>query len=164
MGVFGGGFSLSCDFRNRIQQGRRGAKARDTLKPPCVFNLSPLARSTLCSQKLQKIILLCFSPACWKWPNYCQEEECEAFPGALRDVTAPRRPLRFRQLGYSRAHSTPNSQQLESTAASLQLQNNPKKKKKKHTPPPPTSSYPLCPVSEGMILTSGSFLLTIVNC
>lgn len=47
MGVFGGGSTQSCDFRKRNQQGRRGAKARDALKPPCVFNLSPLAPSTL---------------------------------------------------------------------------------------------------------------------
>lgn len=71
-------------------------------------------------------LALFFPPACWKWPNYCQEEECEAFPGAVRDVGALRRPLLFRQFGYSRAHSTQNSQQLESTAASLRLQNSPK--------------------------------------
>lgn len=58
----GGGSTLLCEFRNSIQQGNRGAKARDALKPPCVFNLSPLAPSTLCSQMLQKIILLCFFP------------------------------------------------------------------------------------------------------
>lgn len=47
----------------------------------------------------------------WKWPNNCQEEECEAFPGAVHDVSAQRRPLLLRQFGYSRAHSTqiPNS-------------------------------------------------------
>lgn len=37
-------------------------KPRDTLKQPCVFNLSPLALSTLFSQMLQKIIPLCFFP------------------------------------------------------------------------------------------------------
>lgn len=64
MCVWGGGGAFpSCDFRKRNQEGRRGAKARDTLKLPCVFNLSPLAPSTLWSQMLQKIILLCFFPS-----------------------------------------------------------------------------------------------------
>lgn len=117
--------TLSCHFRKKRRNGRRGTKARDTLKPPCVFNLGPLAPSTLCSQMLQKIILLCFSPVFWKWPNNCQEEECEAFPGVVHDVSALRRPLLFCQFGYSRAHSTktPNSwSQLLPSSSSKTIQ------------------------------------------
>lgn len=76
----------------------------------------------------------------WKWPNNCQEEECKAFPGAVCDVRALRRPLLFRQLGYSRAHSTQNSQQLEATKA-----------------PPPSNSKTI-QRRETLSLTSGSLL------
>lgn len=75
----------------------------------------------------------------WKWPNNCQEEECKAFPGAVGDVRAPRRPLLFRQLGYSRAHSTQNSQQLEVTN-------------------PPSSNCTTIQRRETLSLTSGSAL------
>lgn len=63
--MFGGGgllFHLVISGKETRRE-ERGAKARDTLKLPCVFNLSPLAPSTLWSQMLQKIIPLCFFPS-----------------------------------------------------------------------------------------------------
>lgn len=122
-------------------------KARDTLKPPCVFNLSPLAPSTLYSQNAPKNNPTVFFPRlCWKWPNYCQEEECEAFPGAVRDVRAQRRPLRFRQPGYSRAlgAQTPNSWSRLLLPAPAPKQSHPH----------PTPHHSVC---EGLFFTSGAF-------
>lgn len=86
-----------------------------------------------------------FSPACWKWPNYCQEEECEAFPGAVCDVRALRRPLRFRQLGYSRSTQTPNSW------------SQPLPRSNSQTIP---KTIPPC---EALFFTSGSRVFTIVK-
>lgn len=77
-----------------------------------------------------------FSTVFWKWPNYCQEEECEEFPGAVCDVRAHRRPLRIRQPGYSRAeHSQPK---LPTAGDERCLAPTPKQTPKKtpHGPPP----------------------------
>lgn len=114
MGVFGGGGGALLYLVISgidINRGRRGAKARDTQTAMCFQSQAFGSLHSLLPNAPENNPTVFFPPACWKWPNHCQEEECEAFPGAVRDVRALRRPLRFRQLGYSRAHSTqtPNS-------------------------------------------------------
>lgn len=143
-------------FQEDYKRKREVLKLELLSKTPCVFNRTLLAPSPLPKlPNAPETNLLCFSPACWKWLNYYQEEECEAFPGAVCDVRALRRPLRFRQPVYSREHS--NSQQLESTAASLQLQNIPE-----NMHAPPVLRWPVC-VCEELLFTSGPFVLIIAN-
>ncbi len=158
MGVFGGGSAPSCDFKNRIQQGRRGAKARDTLKPPCVFNLSPFG-------SLHSLL-----------PNAPENNPTVFFPRlAGNDLTTARKrnvkhslelfmtselwggPCASASLDIPE-HTQPK---LPTAGVNCCLAPTPKQSQK-HTPPPPTSS-PFCPVCEGLFFTSGSLLLTIVS-
>lgn len=125
-----------------------------------------LAPSALCSQMLQKIILLCFFPRL-AGNDLTTARKRNAKHSLELSVTSERRggPCASASLDIPE-HAEPK---LPTAGVNCCLAPAPKqsrlerKKKLKSTPPStPATSHSSCPVCEHQFLTSGSLLLTIV--